>query len=354
MNFSTPRTAPRMKPTQIPCRIAAIATHVPDRVLSNEDLGALFPDWPAKKILDKTGIRERRIAASDETASDLAVAAAEKLLREDAAARGEIDFLIFCTQAPDYVLPTTACLLQSRLGLRTDIGAIDVNLGCSGFVYCMSLAAGLIASGAASTILVLTADTYSKYINERDKSVRTLFGDGAAATLVRAAPKNSDATMGPFLFGTDGSGARDLIVETGGFRTPRRLDTAVEREDRSGNIRSADNLYMDGARVMSFSLKEVPRMLDRLLVATASSIDDVDYVVLHQANAFMLDALQRKMALPPHKVPRHFEEIGNTVSSTIPFVLAKMQQDGQLAAGTRMILIGFGVGLSWAGAAIAC
>jgi 3-oxoacyl-[acyl-carrier-protein] synthase-3 len=354
MTFSAPIPAVRTKAAQIPCRMAGIATHVPERVLSNDELAALFPGWPADKIFDKTGIRERRIAAPRETASDLAFEAAEKLLCQGGVAREEIDFLIFCTQAPDYVLPTTACLLQTRLGLRTDIGAIDVNLGCSGFVYCMSLAAGLIASGAASTVLVLTADTYSKYINERDKSVRTLFGDGAAATLVRAAAEEESARFGPFLFGTDGSGARDLIVGTGGFRTPRCAETAVEREDRSGNIRSTDNLYMDGARVMSFTLKEVPRTLDRLLAATASSIDDVDYVVLHQANAFMLDALQRKMALPPRKVPRHFEEIGNTVSSTIPFVLAKMLEDGQLAAGTRIILIGFGVGLSWAGAAITC
>ena len=354
MNLTAPLPAAAVKAAQIPARIAAIATHVPDRVLTNEELAALFPAWPADKILDKTGIRERRIAAADETASDLAFAAAEKLFERGDAVREEVDFLIFCSQAPDYVLPTTACLLQSRLGLRTDIGALDVNLGCSGFVYCLSLAAGLIAAGAASNILLLTADTYSKYIHERDKSVRTLFGDGAAATLIRPAAQGESARMGPFLFGTDGTGAGDLMVSTGGFRTPRRPETAAEKTDRSGNTRSADNLYMDGARVMSFTLKEVPRTYERLLEATGSAPEDVDHLVLHQANRFMLDALQHKMAVPDAKFPRHFEDVGNTVSSTIPFVLANLQDKGQMTPGTRIMLIGFGVGLSWAGAWVVC
>jgi 3-oxoacyl-[acyl-carrier-protein] synthase-3 len=336
----------------VPARIAAIATHVPERVLSNEELAALYPSWPAAKILDKTGIRERRIAAPDETASDLAFAAAERLFASGAAKREEIDFLIFCSQASDYVLPTTACLLQSRLGLRREIGALDVNLGCSGFVYCLSLAAGLIAAGAAANILILTADTYSKYIHDLDKSVRTLFGDGAAATLVNAG--DGSARIGPFLFGTDGEGARDLIVETGAHRRPRCAETAIEVADASGNVRSADNLYMDGARVMSFTLKEVPKAYHELMARAGVAEHEVDYVVLHQANRFMLDALQKKMAVPDAKLPRHFEMIGNTVSSTIPFVLAKLMEDGLMAPGTRIMLIGFGVGLSWAGASVVC
>jgi 3-oxoacyl-[acyl-carrier-protein] synthase-3 len=353
MNPSPPADAGTpLLPGQVRARIAGIATHVPDRVLGNDELAALFPEWPARKIYDKTGIRERRIAAPDETAADLAFAAAEKMLARDPALRDEVDFLILCTQAPDYVLPTTACVLQSRLGLRTGIGALDVNLGCSGFVYCLSLAAGLIALGAAKSVLLLTADTYSKYIHELDKSVRTLFGDGAAATLIRAADEAEGGQLGPFLFGTDGRGARDLIVETGGFRTARSAETAVEKADRSGNTRAPDNLYMDGARVMSFTLREVPRIYRNLLEATGSSEQDIDQVVLHQANRFMLDALQQKLALPDDKVPRHFENIGNTVSSTIPFVLARMADDGRLAPGARFVLIGFGVGLSWAAATV--
>jgi 3-oxoacyl-[acyl-carrier-protein] synthase-3 len=338
----------------LPARIAAIATHVPERVLSNEELAALFPAWPAEKILDKTGIRERRIAAPDETASDLAFRAAEKLFASGAADRAQVDFLIFCSQAFDYILPTTACVLQARLGLRREIGALDVNLGCSGFVYCLSLAAGLIAAGAARNILILTADTYSKYINERDKSVRTLFGDGAAATLVTGVAEEDSARIGPFVFGTDGEGARDLMVQTGAFRRPRCAESAVEVEDASGNIRSEDDLYMDGARVMSFSLREVPKAYHELLARSGMTEEDVDHVVLHQANRFMLDALQKKMALADAKLPRNFEMIGNTVSSTIPFVLAKLMEDGLMAPGTRIMMIGFGVGLSWAGASLVC
>jgi 3-oxoacyl-[acyl-carrier-protein] synthase-3 len=344
----------RLAPRAVPATIAAIATHVPERILTNEELAELFPSWPAHKILDKTGIRERRIAAEYETAADLAFQAAEKLFAAGAATADEIDFLILCTQASDYVLPTTACILQSRLGLRRDIGALDVNLGCSGFVYCISLAAGLIAAGAATNILILTADTYSKYINERDKSVRTLFGDGAAATLVRAGKEGSHAALGPFVFGTDGAGAGDLIVETGAFRRPRCSESALEREDASGNIRSDDNLFMDGAKVMGFTLREVPRAYGRLLSLSESTQDDYDYFVLHQANRFMLDALQKKMGLPDAKVPRYFENIGNTVSSTIPFVLAKLMENGQMPPGTRIMLLGFGVGLSWAGASVLC
>ncbi|HEX8626142.1 MAG TPA: ketoacyl-ACP synthase III [Allosphingosinicella sp.] len=331
--------------------IAAVATHLPDRVLTNDELAGLFPDWSAAKILEKTGILERRIAADDETAGDLAFEAALKLFASGIASPGDVDFIILCTQAPDHVLPTTACLLQDRLGCRRDIGALDVNLGCSGYVYGLSLASGLIAAGMASKVLLLTADTYSKYINARDKSVRTLFGDGAAATLV-AATDGGGRTIGPFVYGTDGSGGKDLIVETGGFRAPRCAETAIEADDGAGNVRSRDNLYMNGAAVMNFTLREVPRTYRRLLDRSGLAPEDIDYVVLHQANKFMLDALQKKLAVKDEKLPRRYEDIGNTVSSTIPFVLSDLLRDGKLSSGTRLILIGFGVGLSWAGAVV--
>ncbi|MFS0774380.1 3-oxoacyl-ACP synthase III family protein [Sphingomonas sp. 1P08PE] len=332
-------------------RIAAIATHLPDRVLSNEQLADLYPAWPADKILDKTGIRERRVAAEHETAGDLAFHAAHKLFAAGDYAREDVDFLILCTQAPDYLLPTTACLLQDRLGLDRRVGALDVNLGCSGFVYGLALAAGLIAAGAARQVLLLTADTYSKFIHEGDKSVRTLFGDGAAATLIVA---SDEATIGPFVFGTDGSGGKDLIVEAGGFRTPRDPETARATADAQGNVRSREHLFMHGANVMNFSLREVPRTFARLLEASGVDKADIDHVVLHQANKFMLDALQRKLGLADDRLPRCYEHVGNTVSSTIPFVLANLRQNGQMAPGSRLAVIGFGVGLSWAGASIVC
>lgn len=334
-----------------PARIVAIATHVPARVLTNEALANDFPDWPADKILDKTGIRERRIAAPDETAVDLATSACNALLERQPEWRDKIDFVILCTQAPDHILPTSACILQDRLRLPTHVGALDVNLGCSGFVYGLSLATGLIAAGSASTVLLVTADTYSKYIHDRDKSVRTLFGDGAAATLI-SGDDVGDAAIGPFVFGSDGSGADRLIVPAGGFRRPRSAITAAEHEDRSGNVRSDDNLFMDGGAVLAFTLREVPRAFHRLLDQAALAPADLSAVIFHQANKFMLDTLQKKMGLDDAIVPRRYEAIGNTVSSTIPFVIEQELTAGRLTAGARVVLLGFGVGLSWAGTVV--
>lgn len=332
----------------VAARIAGVATHLPDQILSNEDLATAFPSWPADKILQKTGIRERRIAAPGETALDLATAACRSLFDRQPDLGGKVDFVILCTQAADYILPTSACILQHRLSLPTSVGALDVNLGCSGFVYGLSLAAGLIASGSARTILLVTADTYSKYINSRDKSVRTLFGDGAAATIVTGEDAES-ASIGPFVFGTDGGGADRLIVPAGGFRMPQASGTAAETEDASGNIRSANDLFMDGGAVLNFTLREVPRTFRRLLAQADLEPADLSAVILHQANKFMLDTLQKKLGLEDAVVPRRYELIGNTVSSTIPFVIEQELAAGRLRPGSRAMLLGFGVGLSWAG-----
>ncbi len=349
-----PIGAPEMpRRHSVAAEIRAIATYLPARILDNDALAAAFPDRPAEKIFDKLGIRERRIAAPGETAADLAYGAACRLFDSGVVARDEIDFLILCTQAPDYILPTSACLLQSRLGLSTATGAFDINLGCSGFVYGLSIATGLIASGAARNVLLLTADTYSKFINDGDRSVRTLFGDGAAATLVGpAAPRG--AAIGPFVFGTDGRGANSLIVPTGGARRARSPETALAAQDAAGNTRAADDLYMNGAGVMSFSLKVVPAAITELLDKTGLTRDDIDFFVLHQANKFMLDALAKALRVPAEKVPRFYEAVGNTVSSSIPFLLEDMLATGRIRPGMRLVLVGFGVGLSWSATLVQC
>lgn len=332
---------------KLSARIKDIAIHLPDGVLSNEELAALYPDWPADKIFEKTGIRERHIAAHDQTAGDLAFAAANTLFAQGKVSVDDVDFIILCTQAPDYILPTTACVLQDRLGVSRSAGALDVNLGCSGFVYGLSLAKGLVETGAARCVLLLTADTYSKYIHPLDKSVRTLFGDGAAATAIVAETSNK-TYIGPFVFGTDGSGAKNLMVEAGLYRKPKTEITAVERADESGNVRSLENLYMNGAEVMAFSLKEVPKAIDALLEKSGQSRDKIDYFVLHQANKFMLEALRKKLKLPEEKLPVFIANCGNTVSSTIPMTLYKMRVSGMLKDGDETMLVGFGVGYSWA------
>ena len=332
---------------KVSARLKDIAVYLPDAVLRNDELAKFYPEWPAEKILDKTGINERRIAGEQQTAGDMAYEAARKLFAQGNVNAQDVDFIILCTQAPDYVLPTTACLLQDRLGISRQAGALDINLGCSGFVYGLSLAKGLIETGAARCVLLLTADTYSKYIHPMDKSVRTLFGDAAAATAVVATDEAGEA-IGPFVFGTDGSGAKNLIVEAGMFRLPKSPESSIEVTDDSGNVRTREHLYMNGAEVMAFSLKEVPKAADALLLKAGKAKEEIDFFVLHQANKFMLEALRKKLKLASEKLPIMVEDCGNTVSSTIPIALFKLRQQGRLKSGHRLMLIGFGVGYSWA------
>ncbi len=328
-------------------KLIDIATYVPEKILANNELAMLYPDWTAEKIYQKTGIRERHIADLDQTAGDLAFEAANRLFSNGEVKAEDVDFVILCTQAPDYILPTTACILQHRLGISKKAGALDINLGCSGFVYGLSLAKGLVESGSASCVLLLTADTYSKYIHPLDKSVRTLFGDGATATAICSCSEK-ESMIGPFVFGTDGAGAENLIVEAGLFRVPNSSETSEETTDDSGNTRTRQHLYMNGAAVMSFSLQEVPRAMEALLKKSGLSQDNVDFFILHQANKFMLEALRKKMKVPHEKLPILMENVGNTVSSSIPMALSELKKDGLLSPGQRLMLIGFGVGYSWA------
>jgi 3-oxoacyl-[acyl-carrier-protein] synthase-3 len=324
--------------------LSAIAYHVPEKVLGNEELARRFPEWTADQIEQKTGIRSRHIAADVETASDLAFQAAEKLFASGKARPDDIDFLLFCTQAPDYFLPTSACLLQDRLGIKKEAGALDFNLGCSGFIYGLSLAKGLIESGQIETALLLTADTYSKFADPHDKSVLSLFGDAAAATLLRAEESGSEAEMyiGPLVFGTDGSGAEYLSVRNGGLRSYCKMKT------NGGAALPADPLLtMDGPAIFSFSLKEVPRAVKRLLLRAGMQEDAIDLFIFHQANAFMLEALRKSLKIPQNKFVVNMHEKGNTVSSTIPIAIADAQSMGILKPPSRLLLVGFGVGLSW-------
>jgi 3-oxoacyl-[acyl-carrier-protein] synthase-3 len=327
--------------------IIDIAGYLPEPIITNEDLAMIYPEWSAEKIYDKTGIKIRHIAGIEQTATDLAYQAAINLFLRNKTDVGTIDFIIFCTQSPDYILPTSACVLQQRLGISTNSGAIDINLGCSGYVYALSLAKGLIETHAAKNILLLTADTYSKCIHPMDKSVRTLFGDGATATIISGC-ESAKPSIGPFVFGTDGRGEKNLIIEAGGYRKPKNATTALEYTDSSGNVRTAENLYMNGAEIMEFSLKEVPKAVNSLLEKQGYTKEDVDFFVFHQANKFMLDALQKKLKIPKEKLPLFLENCGNTVSSSIPFVLENMLNNDLFSEGKQLMLVGFGVGYSWA------
>jgi len=329
--------------------LKAIASYLPTGALTNEELAQELGGWDAQKILEKTGIAVRRIAAPDECSSDLGVAAAERLFEKGACAPADIDFLLFCTQSPDYFLPTTACLVQDRLGLRLDCGALDFNQGCSGFVYGLSLAKSLIETGNADKVLLITAETYSKFINRRDRSVRTIFGDGAAATLLTAVESEREL-IGPFVFGTDGRGARELIVPAGGMRRPVGCEQTVETEDGRGNWRSERNLYMNGPEVYSFTVKTVPKLLEQLLQKSGRRVEDVDHFIFHQANKFMLDRLRARTPIPEEKFWVDMADSANTVSSTIPIALERAQCRKKIRRGHSLALVGFGVGYSWAAA----
>jgi 3-oxoacyl-[acyl-carrier-protein] synthase III len=325
--------------------IRAIEYHLPRSRLTNAALAAEFPDWTADKIREKLGIDERRIAGVDECSSDLAVSAARRLFDSGVVAPDHIDYLILCTQSPDYFLPTTACLVQHRLGLRQSCGALDISLGCSGYVYGLGLAKGLIETGQARNVLFITAETYSKFIHPKDKSVRTLFGDAAAATLI------SDATGGgtldgPFAYGTDGGGAMNLMVPTGGMRRAYEPNAVADADD-SGNERTINNLYMNGAEIFAFTLRAVPEVVARVLEPVGLTVEDVDMFVMHQANAFMLGHLQRKLRISADRFVIDMADYGNTVSSTIPIALRRTIDRGAVQSGMRVLLVGFGVGYSW-------
>lgn len=322
---------------------------VPDNRLSNEDLSDINPEWNVEKIVEKTGISNRFVVDKNQTATDLAVSAAEKLLRKTPEFKCLIDYVILCTQSPDYHLPTSACIIQDRLGLSQSVGAIDVNQGCSGFVYSIGLAKGLIETKQATHVLVITADTYSKYINLQDKSVRTLFGDAAACTLIRGMDSDNELITRP-IYGTNGKGAAHLIVPDGGSRNPISETSSIERRDDSNNVRSSSNLFMNGREIFTFTLTAVPRVFQQILERENLVLDDVDVVVFHQANKLILDSIQKKLKIPEDKMHRSYGEFGNTVSSTIPIGLKQEFMKGGDNPGNRTaLLLGFGVGLSWAG-----
>lgn len=324
--------------------IKGISYYLPESEVTNDDLARMHPEWSIEKIQSKTGIYTRHIAADDEFASDMGVKAAEKLFSEYKIAPSEIDFLLFCTQSPDYFLPTTACIMQERLGLPTSAGALDFNLGCSGFVYGLALAKGLVAAGIAKNVLLITSETYSKFINPLDKSNKTIFGDAASAALIST---NGFCSIEQFSLGTDGKGANNLIVKEGGARFPTR--SFEQQEDSLGNVSSPSCLYMNGPEIFSFTSTAVPLLIQDVLEKNALAKEDVDVYIFHQANQFMLEHLRKKIGIQQDKFFIYLENCANTVSSTIPIALKEAFGNNKIQKGQKCLLAGFGVGYSWAG-----
>lgn len=324
--------------------IKGISYYLPKKVVTNEELLKEFPEWSVDKVAKKVGVTSRHLAEESETAGDMAEKAALKLFEEYSISPKEIDFVLLCTQSSDYFLPSTACILQNRLGIPTSAGAFDYNLGCSGCIYGMAVAKGLIAGGIARNVLLLTSETYNKYLHPLDKSNRSIFGDGAAACLISV---EGFAEIGSFCLGTDGSGANNLIVKTGAAR--QKQSTGFEATDDDGHIRRDDYLYMNGSAIFNFTLDAVPAMMSEILVKNHIKKEDVDYYVFHQANKFMLNTIRKVCVLPKEKFYINLEETGNTVSSTILIGLKQCLGSGAIHDGMKILVSGFGVGLSWGG-----
>ena len=240
--------------------IKAISCYLPEKVMTNEELVKEFPEWSVDKVALKVGVNSRHLAATNETAGDMAEKAARRLFEEYKIDPKSIDFVMLCTQSPDYFLPSTACILQDRLGIPTTAGAFDYNLGCSGCIYGMAVAKGLIAGGIAKNVLLLTAESYNKYLHPSDKSNRSIFGDGAAACLIST---EGFAEIGSFSLGSDGNGANHLIIKTGAAR--QKSPTGEFVEDDEGHFWYDDYLYMNGSAIFNFTLEAVPTMMKQIL-----------------------------------------------------------------------------------------
>jgi len=320
--------------------IKAIDYYLPERVITNESLVDEFPEWSVEKIASKIGICQRHVAAEGETATDLAVKAAEKLLTGQKGIRQEVDFILFCTQSPDYFLPTSACLIQDRLHLSTSCGALDFNLGCSGYIYGLSLAKGLVCGGIAKNVLLLTGETYSKYLHFKDKSNRTIFGDAASATIISV---EGYAEIGNFSLGTDGRGGENLIVRTGACRQHDLLNDL--HFDENGNPVSSDYLYMNGSEIFNFTIDAVPPLIIDVLRENGLSKEEINMTILHQANMYILNFLRKKMKISEERFYYCMKNTGNTVSSTLPIALSEANKEGVLKG--NVLIAGFGVGYSW-------
>ena len=323
--------------------ITRLAHVFPEQILTNADLAREFPEWSIEKIYEKTGIERRYVTSENETALDLAEQACRRLM-PDSSELASVDGVIFCSQSPDFILPANSSLLQARLGLNNSVFAMDIPHACSGYVYSLSVASSLIKASMLQKIIVVTAETYTKYLAHQDKSVRTIFSDAAAVTLVEARQAVEDKLFA-FRFYTNGNGAKHLTLPYGA-RPFHSLPENLQK-NYSNETRKQSNFYMNGPEVFNFTLKQVPRIIDEALVSSQLTIDDIDYVIFHQANKFMLDALQKKCRIPSGKFIIDVKDCGNTVSASIPIAMDRNIKS-QLGHNKKVLLAGFGVGLSCA------
>lgn len=315
--------------------IEKIDYYLPSRQLKNDEIASKFPEWSVEKIAKKTGIQNRHVSGENEYVSDLAIAAGEKFFEAHNVNREDIDFILLCTQSPDYPFPATACILQDRLKIPKSAGALDYNLGCSGYIYGLALACSLVDTGIARNLLLITSETITKYIGETDKGNLTLFGDAAAVTLIT---NSEHRRIGPFVFGTDGGGMNSIIAKKS-MKGHQFSETPFDKTNGT--------LSMNGPEVFQFALSVVPTLVQSLLEKAKLENSDIDYFVFHQANAYMLSQIRKRLGIEESRFIIEMADVGNTVASSIPIALERMQSRNQLKSGSLVMLAGFGVGLSW-------
>ncbi len=323
--------------------IKSIDYYLPDKILTNKDLQKENPKWDMNKVISKSGVHKRHIARKGETAYNLSKKACDKLFQKNNI--NTIDGIIYCTQSPDYIMPANSFLLQKYLELSDNIFAYDYNHACAGYIYGLSMASAFILSGMAKELLLVTADTYSKYINRRDRSSRVLFGDGAAVTIV----KKSDDIRGiiDIELASSGKNYNLFYIPAGGMRMPKSSETSKEYEDGGGNIRSKENIYMDGMKVWSFINSNVPKQIEKILKRNNLKKSDIDLFIFHQASQMTIDTLVKILRLDKEKVFINISNIGNTVSASIPIAIKDAIYQGKIIRGHKVLLSGFGVGMSY-------
>ena len=327
--------------------ITKIEYFLPKKVLNTEDLAKEFHK-DSEVIFKNTGIRKRHIRDSKQIGSDLGYEAANKLLTKFPDYISNIDFLIFCTEGLDYKAPTTASTIHYRLGLNEKCGCIDMPMGCAGYIYGLSLAKSMIFSGDVSCVLFIAADIPTSVIHSEDFDMRALFGDAGTATIIE---RSNDGKIGKFIFGNDGSGAKNLLVERGSTRAPLDIEYLKKHEAQPGNL-AHGRMSMNGLEITRFSLEKVPVLLHQTLEKNNITFEEIDLFVFHQASLIILNSLKRKCKIPDSKFYIYLEEVGNTVSCTIPIALYHAEKENRLKRGDKVMLLGFGVGYSWGGTII--
>lgn len=325
--------------------IKALAAAVPAKVINNYEFTEFFPPEDVKDVVDKIGVKERRFANPSMCSSDLCVAAAKQLFSDNEISPDEIDLVIFISQTPDYRMPATSIIIQERLGLPKQTAAFDINLGCSGFIYGLSVAYSFLGAGNMRNVLLLDGETRTKVYSSKDRKTGFLFGDGGVAALITRDEKYGESW---FSLNSDGSRESFIKINAGGYRIPSSSETVLEKVvDEYGNIRSEEQAYMNGADVFNFLISEVPRDIKNLSEHNGQTLDSFDYYLFHQANDYMNGYLAKKLKIDPEKVPASIHRFGNTSSVSIPLTIVS-ELHGKLEGNHRVLLSGFGVGMSWA------